>query len=221
MKIEGEHRFEAAPESVFEALLDPEVLARTLPGIQKLDRVGDNEYRGALDIRVGPVQGRFQGKVSLSEIQPPESYRLQMSGQGPHGFVNGDGAIRLEGDGGGTLLRYDVDAQVGGRIAGVGQRLLDSSAKALTRQALEGLEKQVAARTRPAVARPPEGADDETLELPVVEPPPPPSQTEFAAAVARNVLADLVPPRHRPWVIGLALVLYTAVVVLLTRACSG
>ena len=219
MKIEGDHRFEAPRESVFEALLDPEVLARTLPGVQSLTSTGENEYRGALDIRVGPVQGRFQGKVALSEIEPPESYRLQMSGQGPHGFVNGSGSIRLEDEQGGTRLFYDVDAQVGGRIAGVGQRLLDSSAKALTRQALEGLEKQIAARVGPSEPTP--GSEDITLEMPVVERPAPPSQTAFAAGVAKQMLADLVPPRRRPLVFGLALLLYTVAVVLLTRTCSG
>jgi carbon monoxide dehydrogenase subunit G len=189
LKIQGEHRFGAPRQQVWQALLDPEVLARTVPGSQGLERTGDNEFSGELKIKVGPVQGAFQGKVALHDLVPPKSYTLKLDGRGAAGFVDGVGAIELEDDpAGGTLLRYDVDAQVGGRIAGVGQRLLDSSAKVITRQALEALDAQVQARSSVA--------GGSGLEAPSAAPPPP-STARFAAGVAKGVIADLVPPQHR------------------------
>lgn len=146
VKIQGEHSFDAPREAVWEALMDPEVLARTLPGAEKLERVGENQLAGALDMRIGPVQGKFQGTVTMTDVRPPEGYHLSLKGTGAAGFVEGSGTIRLTDAGAGTTLHYDVEAQVGGRIAGVGQRLLDSSARVVTRQALEGLERQIAAR---------------------------------------------------------------------------
>ena len=128
VKLQGQHTFDVPRAQVWQALLDPEVLARTLPGCEKLERTGEHQFAGALNLKVGPVQGLFDGTVALSDVQPPESYRIQLKGQGAPGFVEGDGTIRLEEAPGGTVLHYEVDAQVGGRIAGVGQRLLDSSA---------------------------------------------------------------------------------------------
>ena len=107
--------------------------------------VGENQLAGALDMRIGPVQGKFQGTVTMTDVRPLEGYHLTIKGTGAAGFVEGEGAIRLaDVAAGGTVLHYEVDAQVGGRIAGVGQRLLDSSAKVVTRQALEGLDRQIA-----------------------------------------------------------------------------
>ena len=120
MKLRGEHRFEAPREQVWECLLDPEVLARTLPGVEKLERTGEGEYAGALDIRIGPVRGRFDGGVTLSNLQAPDSYDLRLRGRGAPGFVDGKGSVELAEDGEATVMRYDLDLQVGGRIAGVG-----------------------------------------------------------------------------------------------------
>ena len=213
MKIQGEHRFSAPRQEVWEALLDPEVLARTVPGSQGLERVGDNEFRGELKIKIGPVQGVFQGKVALENLIPPQSYTLKLDGRGAPGFVNGVGRIVLEDDAaGGTVLRYDVDAQVGGRIAGVGQRLLDSSAKMITRQALEALDVQVRARSGgPSPSGSPEPSSGSTGSQAGADrggagessggrgsaAPPAPSTVSFAAGVVKGVVADLVPPRHR------------------------
>lgn len=152
LKLEGEHTFDAPRQRVWEALNDPDVLARTLPGAEKLEQVEENHFKGELAMRVGPVQGRFHGDVTLSNLQPPESYHLDLKGSGPAGFVNGAGDVRLEESGSGTVLHYDIEAQVGGRLAGVGQRLLESSARVITRQALEGLERQIDAPPEPVVA---------------------------------------------------------------------
>ncbi len=142
MKIQGEHFFQASRDQVWKAVLDPKVLSSSLPGFQRLDTIGDNEYEGALEIKVGPVEGDFQGTLKLSDLKPPSTYRFSLNGMGAAGFVDGDGLLVLEESGGGTRLHYDLDAKIGGGIAGVDQRLLDSSAKVLARQTLEGLERQ-------------------------------------------------------------------------------
>lgn len=182
MKIAGEYTFDAPRAEVWAGLLDPEVLAKTMPGCEKLELVGDNEYEGVLNIKVGPVQGKFQGKVKLEEIREPEGYTMKVDGRGAPGFVKAAAPIELIDQGDKTLLKYDSDAQVGGRVASVGQRLLDSSAKAIIKQSLEGLNETLKARTTAA-----EKGD---------EPPAPaeaPSQAEFAANVAKEVAKDLVP----------------------------
>ena len=218
MKLEGDHLFAAPREAVWETVLDPEVLSHSLPGFERLEEVAENQYEGALNIRVGPVQGKFQGTLELSDLDPPSGYHLKMNGKGASGFVDGQGSIRLEDAEDGTRLFYDIDAKVGGRIAGVGQRLLDSSAKVLTRQALEGLDQHLAAR----FAAPEEAATDEqaTAQAAPIKAPKPPSQTAFAAKFAKELAAELVPPERRPLVFTVALAVYTVIVVLLTRACS-
>lgn len=218
MKIQGEHTFDAPRERVWRALLDPEVLARTLPGCERLERTAENEYRGVLNVQVGPVKGQFQGSLQLSDLIPLESYHMKLDGSGPAGFMNGQGDLRLaDAPAGGTVLRYDLDAQVGGRVAGVGQRLVESSARSITKQGLEGL-----ARELRAMAPPPPAETVEAEAPPIVVPPPQaPSQAEFAARVAGDVARDLVPPSKRPWVVGGALLVLGVLVLLLVRACGG
>ncbi|HRC85308.1 MAG TPA: carbon monoxide dehydrogenase subunit G [Thermoanaerobaculia bacterium] len=214
LKVSGEHLFEAPRATVWRAVTDPTVLARILPGCESLEQVAENQFKGALNIKVGPVQGRFAGEVNLAELVPPESYQLAVKGQGPAGFVEGHGRLSLAEQGSGTLLSYDLDAQVGGRIASVGQRLLDSSARVVARQALEELARQLPF-LMPASPEP--GGAPATAEAAVA--PQAPTQAEFAARVARGVVADLVPPEKRPLVIGLSLVLLLLIVLLLMRAC--
>ena len=132
MKLEGERHFNVPPERLFEALLDPEILARTLPGCEKLERTGDDRFKGVLNIAIGPVKGKFQGTLELSDIDPPNGYHMVVKGQGPSGFMKGEGDLTLIEADGGTLLSYALDAQVGGRMAAVGQRLMESSAKVVS-----------------------------------------------------------------------------------------
>jgi carbon monoxide dehydrogenase subunit G len=222
MKLQGRHTFDAPREAVWKALNDPEVLARTLPGCERLEETEPHVYAGTLDIQVGPVSGKFQGKVELRDLEENRGYHLSLDGQGAPGFVQGKGSVELEdGDGGGTVLIYDLDAQVGGRIAGVGQRLLDSSAKVVARQALEGLEAQIAARAGAVQAG--EAAPGAAREGSAAPTPSPaaPSQTLFAARFARGLFEELVPAPWRPVVVGGGVLLLLAVVVLLVRACSG
>lgn len=152
MKIAGEYLFEGPQDVVWETLMDPDVLASVLPGCEKLERVGEDEYEGALEIKIGPVQGAFKGKVKLSDIVKPDSYTMRVDGQGAAGFVNATGHLKLRPENGQTHVDYEGDAQVGGRLAAVGQRLVESSAKAIIRQSLDGLNEAVKARAAGAGA---------------------------------------------------------------------
>ncbi len=215
MKIQGEHIFNAPRERVWRALLDPEVLARTLPGCERLERTGENEYRGVLNVQVGPVKGQFQGTLQLADILPLEGYHMKLDGSGPSGFMNGQGELRLADAPAGTTLRYDLDTQIGGRIAGLGQRLVESSAKSITRQGLEGLARELALMTDPAPEE-----KEEMAPAPPAPPPARPTQAEVAARVAGDVARDLVPAEKRPWVIGVGLALLAILVFLLARSCG-
>ena len=210
MELSGTYTFNAPRDLVWQALLDPEVLAKVMPGCEKLEQVGENEYQGVIKIRVGPVQGEFQGNVRLSDINAPDSYHMTVDGKGAPGFMKGEGQVRLEPQGDSTLMHYSGKAQVGGRIASVGQRLLDSSAKALTRQSLDGLDKQIQARL--TVLTSPAAETDTAEAVGAAAPPPPPpveapSQTEFAVGVAKNMLDEIIPPQQRPLWIGAGLVI--------------
>ena len=186
MKVAGDYHFDAPPQEVWEALLDPEVLAAIMPGCEKLELTGENQYQGVMNMKVGPVQGKFQGKVNLENLDPPNGYRMRLDGQGAPGFVKATAKVAIAADGDGTKMNYDGDAQVGGRIASVGQRLLDSSSKAIIRQSLEGLNSQIVARAAAA-------AGEE------VAAPEAPTQADFAREVAKEVAKDLVP---KPVLIG-------------------
>ncbi len=159
VKLAGTHSFDAPKSEVWEALLDPDALSRILPGCRRLEKTSENEFSGEISIRVGPVQGNFNGTVTLDEIDAPNGYRMEIAGQGRPGFVKGVGTLRLEGDEP-TTLHYDGDAQLSGRIASVGQRLVDSTARSLTRQGLQSLENIIAARLQPAEAAPEAEAGD-------------------------------------------------------------
>ena len=189
MKLEGEHHFDVDRERLFEALLDPEILARTMPGCEKLERTDDNRFKGVLNVAIGPVKGKFQGTLELTDVRPPDGYHMLLNGQGPSGFMKGEGEIVLTAAAdGGTTLRYALDAQVGGRMAAVGQRLMDSSAKVIAQQGLEGLAAQVeAAPAAPAA----EGEEARPA------PPAPPSQARLAARFAGGLWKEMVPAPAR------------------------
>ncbi|MEW5987870.1 MAG: carbon monoxide dehydrogenase subunit G [Chloroflexota bacterium] len=202
MKIEGSYTFQAPRDVVWQALQDPDVLVKVMPGCERLEAIGEHEYQGAMKIRVGPMQGAFDGKIALADLTPPETYRMKVNGNGPLGFVNGEGQVRLESQDGVTVMHYEGEAQVGGRVASVGQRLLDSSARALTQQSLDGLNQQILAR----------------LQAQTVHAPPPvieaPSQVEFAAGVARNLLDEWLPADKRPQLLTIGLAVLASLFVL-------
>ena len=133
MDVTGEYRIAASRESVWKALNDPEVLRQCIPGCEEIDKLSDTEFTAKATLKVGPVKATFKGKVSLSELDPPNGYRISGEGQGGvAGFARGEAAVRLADEGGATVLSYRVHATVGGKLAQLGQRLLDSTARKLT-----------------------------------------------------------------------------------------
>jgi carbon monoxide dehydrogenase subunit G len=207
MKVEGSYTFDAPRDEVWDAMLDPDVLAKALPGCEEMEQTGENEYAAVMNVMVGPVQGRFNGNVRLSDLNPPESYSMSVDGQGGPGFVKGEGHVTLEAQNGTTVMHYTGDAQVGGRIASVGQRLLDSSVRSLTRQGLDSVNRHIQGRQAPAEsgAPTPERA------------PAPPTQTQVAATVAKDVAQDLVPPDRWP-IVALATLVVLAMIISRLRA---
>lgn len=206
MRLEGTHLFAAPRTAVWEALMDPAVLARALPGGEELEQVGANQYRAVMNIKVGPVQGRFEGKIELAEIVEPASYVMRVDGQGAPGFVNGEGQLHLAEQEGGTLLTYAGDVNVGGRIAGVGQRLVESTARSVTRQGLTLLDLMIQARlqetageTAPGEIAPVQTAEGGAIagEPSLGKPSPAAAQTPqvsmlgLAGEVAKDVAKDL------------------------------
>ncbi|WP_428660770.1 CoxG family protein [Reyranella sp.] len=135
MEIKGEYRIAAPREKVFAALNDQEILKACIPGCESLDKLSDTEMTAKVRLRIGPVSAAFGGKVTLSDIDPPNGYKISGEGQGGvAGFAKGGAVVRLTDDGGVTVLAYDVDAQVGGKIAQVGARLITGTAKKLADQ---------------------------------------------------------------------------------------
>lgn len=212
MKVAGTFTFEAPQKTVWEALQNPSVLTSVLPGCDRLEEVGENQYEGDLNIKVGPVQGKFKGKVEMHDLLEPTSFKLKIDGQGTTGFVKATATVELEDAGENTVMQYDSDAQVGGRIASVGQRLLDSSAKAIIQQSLDGLQAlmKVAGQSD-------EEGEDVDVAAAVEEAAADfvaPTQTEFAAKVAKEVAKDVVP---RPLLIGGLIIIVLIILYMLVR----
>lgn len=145
MKLTGDNLIQAPPEVVWGALNDPEVLKQAIPGCETLDKVGDTQFAATVAIKIGPVQACFKGQVDLTDLDPPNGYTI--SGQGSGGVAgNARGAakVRLTADGEATRLSYDVDAQVTGKLAQLGSRLIDSTAKMIAGQFFDRFGKIVA-----------------------------------------------------------------------------
>jgi carbon monoxide dehydrogenase subunit G len=129
MKLEGSHDVAAPRQKVWEAFLDPARLKKAIPGCEKLEATGSDEYKATMKIGVGGVKGTFEGKVRIADKKPPESYKLAVEGSGGPGFVRGETLITLSDIDGGTRVAYSADVQVGGLIASVGQRMLGGVSK--------------------------------------------------------------------------------------------
>ncbi|MBI3824816.1 MAG: carbon monoxide dehydrogenase subunit G [Candidatus Rokubacteria bacterium] len=129
MKIEGSHDIPAPRQKVWDAFLDPETLRQAIPGCEKLEALGNDEFKATMKVGVAAVKGTFEGKVRLADRKPPESYTLHVEGSGGPGFVRGQTVITLSDIDGGTRVAYSADVQIGGLIAGVGQRMLGGVSK--------------------------------------------------------------------------------------------
>lgn len=145
MKLEGHYDLPAARDRVWQALQDPAQLAQAIPGCEKLEPAGADEYRATMKVGVAAIKGTFEGKVRLSDQEPPARYRMAVEGSGGPGFVRGQAALDLSEVDGGTRIAYSADVQVGGLIAGVGQRMLGGVAKMMLDQFFSRMARQLEA----------------------------------------------------------------------------
>ena len=145
MEMTGERRIPAPRQTVWEALNDPEVLKASIPGCEHIEKHSDTEMSARVGLRIGPMNARFAGKVQLSDLDPPNGYTISGEGQGGvAGFAKGGATVKLADDGPGTLLTYDVKAQVGGKMAQLGARLIDSTARSMADQFFDRFAARVA-----------------------------------------------------------------------------
>lgn len=144
MVIESEYLFGATREKVYEALQDPDVLARALPGTRRLNLVGNHRYEGEMVVSVGPVTAaRFDVTVELVDLEPPEGFTMIVGGTGRAGSVDGRADVRLEDRGDECLMRYRADLDVGGRVAVVGEGLLDMVGESMSRRGLAAVDEMI------------------------------------------------------------------------------
>jgi len=178
MKLSEEKRIEAPRDKVWAGLNDAEILEKSIPGCESLEKVSDTEFNAVVSAKVGPVKAKFKGSVTLSDLNPPESYRISGEGKGgAAGFAKGGATITLTEDGDATILRYDVDADVGGKLAQIGGRLLEGTSKKLSAEFFDNFEKALHGDGEDAAAMPaedsvadptpaPEGVPEATIHTP-------------------------------------------------------
>jgi uncharacterized protein len=163
MDMSGERHLAASRTAVWAALNDPEVLRQCIPGCELLEKQSANEMTARVKLQIGPVRATFNGKVKLSDLDPPNSYRITGEGSGGvAGFAKGGANVALSDTDGGTLMRYDVKADVGGKLAQLGGRLIDSTSKKLADEFFEKFSTLVGGPTPPP-ARPEEPSKPEAL----------------------------------------------------------
>lgn len=207
MQVSGEYTFDGPRDEVWELLQDPDVLVNAMPGAKQLDKTGEDEYEAQLQVRVGPVNGVFDTSIQLSDKEPPERYTMHVESKSAQGFAKGAAVVTLtEQDAHTTVMNYDANLQVGGRLASVGQRMLDTVSKSLIRQSLEAMNQALQARldAGQAAAAQEQAAGE---EAPSSNPTPsaeytPPSQADFARGVARDVVVDTVRTNKTALVVG-------------------
>jgi uncharacterized protein len=210
MDMTGEYRIPAPRQRVWEALNDTEILRQCIPGCEEIQKLSDTEMTAKVTAKVGPVKAKFGGKVTLSDLDPPNGYKITGEGTGgAAGFAKGGAAVRLAEDGaGGTVLSYTVQANVGGKLAQIGSRLIDSASRKMADDFFSRFAEIVGGGAAPAVAAP-------TVEAPAAAPAPEPPQPSAAAPMAQAAAA---PPPHAAeparaglppavWVVGLAVVI--------------
>ena len=184
MDMTGEFRIPASRDAVWKALNDPEILKRSIAGCEELEKTSDTEFTAKVTAKVGPVKARFAGKVTLSDLDPPNGYTIAGEGQGgAAGFAKGGAKVRLEPDGDGTLLKYTVNAAIGGKLAQIGARLIDGAARKMADEFFASFAANVAGPAPVAAA---------AAAGPMEEPPAPPSAATVKAAKPSEGI--------RPWI---------------------
>ena len=144
MTMSGEYELAAPPQTVWEKLNDPAMLKACIPGCEQLDKTSDTEFQAVATVKIGPVKAKFKGKVTLSDLDPTNGYKISGQGDGGvAGFAKGGATLKLTPKNGGTLLSYNVDAQIGGKLAQLGQRLINGAAKKVAGDFFESFAKAV------------------------------------------------------------------------------
>ncbi|MDE2514663.1 MAG: carbon monoxide dehydrogenase subunit G [Rhodospirillales bacterium] len=207
MDMTGERRIAAPREAVWQALNDPAVLKASIPGCETLEKTSETEMKATAAVRIGPIAARFSGKVQLSDIDPPNGYTISGEGQGGvAGFAKGGAEVHLTEEGGETVLRYAVKAQVGGKIAQLGARLIDATAKQMADAFFDRFS---AGLTSPAPAPDAAAGDGATAAAPPAPAP--------APAIG---LGDLLPaaPLGLPRIAWVGIVLFLIILALIGRS---
>jgi carbon monoxide dehydrogenase subunit G len=151
MEMSGEERIPASQNDTWAALNDPETLKACVPGCESIERVSDEEFQVLMVARIGPVSAKFKGKLVLADLNPPTSYSISFEGQGgAAGFGKGAAQVQLAPEGDVTLLRYQVKASVGGKLAQIGSRLVDAAAKKISQDFFTAFREKVGARHAPS-----------------------------------------------------------------------
>jgi len=145
MKVEGSHTIKAPRELVYQLMIDPKILQRCMPGCQSLEADGDDSFKMTLKAGVGSIKGVFMGSIKLDEMREPEHNKMTVDAKGSPGFLKGEGSIDLVELNEGTLVNYSGDVNVGGTIAGVGQRMVQSTAKMMAGQFFAAIEAEALA----------------------------------------------------------------------------
>ncbi len=196
MDMTGERRIPAPRQTVWNALNDPAVLKASIPGCESLEKLSDTQMKATAAVKLGPIAARFTGNVLLSDIDPPNSYTIGGEGQGGvAGFAKGGAKVNLDDDaGGGTLLRYVVNAQVGGKLAQLGARLIDASAKQMADAFFDRFSAQV--------AQPVAASADQATERQVPEPadryPGLHDPSPFPGSSGAEATSPVLPPAYPP-----------------------
>ncbi len=208
MDMTGEYRLAAPRAKVWAALNDPEILKQSIPGCEEVQKISDTELSAKVLAKVGPVQARFAGKVTLSDFDPPNGYKISGEGTGgAAGFAKGGATVHLADDGSGTLLTYKVEAQVGGKLAQIGSRLIDATARKMAGDFFQRFAQVVdapAPTPMPAAAPAASGNGAASPAPPAAAPSAAPGASRAPDMTASNVPRGRLSPVI--WVVGLAVV---------------
>jgi carbon monoxide dehydrogenase subunit G len=191
MDMTGEYLIAAPRQKVWEALNDTEILRQSITGCEKVEKLSPTEMTATVRAKVGPVSARFTGKVTLSDLDPPNGYRISGEGTGgPAGFAKGGATVKLVDDNGGTKLTYVVEASIGGKLAQIGSRLIDATARQMAEQFFSKFAQIVSAASAPAAAAPVSAAPEPVSAPPIATAPTPTS----APPLATTPMASAAPP---------------------------
>jgi len=201
MDIEGTYTFQAPIEQVFQTLLDPGVLGRSLPGIENMQATGPDAYEATMHVGVAAVKGVYSGKVVILDKQEPTHYRLQAEGNGARGFVKAEGTVDLAQQNGNTIASYKGSAQLGGAIAGVGMRMVGGVAKMMINQFFGSIAEELRAQQEPAQALAAAQAPAATAQTPTAIPQvaeAPAAASAVGAGSQRSLSGQIIPRPAQP-----------------------